>query len=308
MEITTQHPLVSIAVIAYNSAEYILETLESIKAQTYDNIELVVSDDCSTDGTVELCRKWIDDHLSRFAAVHLLESPTNTGQSGNYNRAFDACTGEWIKEIDGDDKLLPNCVSDFIEYTQKFAEAKYVFGKMIPFGSEVTCNDFYNEAYAFFGLSPEEQLHELIYKGNSVPSPTSFYNRAYIIQKGFRNDERIPLLEDYPKWIKLLQLGVRFCFMDKEVVAYRVNSGISTQRRPSEAFHRSQLLCDMYYRWPEWINNDEKDGMNRIVESQMKVYRQLLQSDAEVQRLQNTKAYRLGKIILKPFSVFKKQK
>ena len=69
MEITTPHPLVSVAVIAYNSAEYILETLESIKAQTYDKIELIVSDDCSLDGTVEICHKWIDANKSRFVDI-----------------------------------------------------------------------------------------------------------------------------------------------------------------------------------------------------------------------------------------------
>lgn len=49
-------PLVSIVVITYNSSEYVLETLESAKAQTYTNIELIVSDDCSTDETVSICK------------------------------------------------------------------------------------------------------------------------------------------------------------------------------------------------------------------------------------------------------------
>jgi alpha-1,3-rhamnosyltransferase len=48
--------LVSIVIITYNSAKYVLETLESVKAQTYEKIELVISDDCSTDDTVEVCR------------------------------------------------------------------------------------------------------------------------------------------------------------------------------------------------------------------------------------------------------------
>ena len=49
------NPLVSINVITYNSSKFVLETLESAKAQTYQNIELIVSDDCSTDNTVEIC-------------------------------------------------------------------------------------------------------------------------------------------------------------------------------------------------------------------------------------------------------------
>ena len=58
MSLPPECPLVSIVVITYNSAEYVLETLESAKAQTYQNIELIVSDDCSADNTVETCSRW----------------------------------------------------------------------------------------------------------------------------------------------------------------------------------------------------------------------------------------------------------
>ena len=60
------NPLVSIIVITYNSSKYVLETLESAKAQTYQNIELIVTDDCSNDNTVEICRKWIEENKERF--------------------------------------------------------------------------------------------------------------------------------------------------------------------------------------------------------------------------------------------------
>ena len=52
-------PLVSVVVITYNSAKFVIETLESVKSQTYKNIELIISDDCSTDDTVERCRLWL---------------------------------------------------------------------------------------------------------------------------------------------------------------------------------------------------------------------------------------------------------
>lgn len=54
-----KNPLVSVIVITYNSSKYVLETLNSVAAQTYDNIELIISDDCSVDNTVEICRNWL---------------------------------------------------------------------------------------------------------------------------------------------------------------------------------------------------------------------------------------------------------
>ena len=67
-----ENPLVSIIVITYNSAKYVLETLESARYQTYQNIELIVSDDCSVDNTVEICNNWIKKNSNRFARVELI--------------------------------------------------------------------------------------------------------------------------------------------------------------------------------------------------------------------------------------------
>ena len=74
-----QNPLVSIVVITYNSSEYVCETLESAKAQSYQNIELIVSDDASTDNTVPIVTKWIRENKSRFVCVEIVTSPSNTG-------------------------------------------------------------------------------------------------------------------------------------------------------------------------------------------------------------------------------------
>ena len=61
-----KEPLVSIIVITYNSSKYVLETLESAKAQTYENIELIISDDGSTDDTIKICKNWLEKNQDRF--------------------------------------------------------------------------------------------------------------------------------------------------------------------------------------------------------------------------------------------------
>lgn len=297
-----QQPLVSVPIIVYNSSKTIVETLESIYNQTYPNIELIISDDCSTDNTIYLCKEWINNRRDRFVNTEILTVEKNTGTSANVNRAEKRCMGEWIKNISGDDKLLPNCITDFIEYAQGHPEAKYIFGKMTFFDGDESIYDELRCDYNFFKLPIEEQLHKLIYEGNCIQAPTSFYNREYINQLKFRHDERIPLIEDYPKWIRLLQLGVRFYFVDKDVVAYRVGNGVSTQRVPSLRYYRSQVLCDLYYRYPIMLENNKEDGINRIADDFCEQYKNRL----EVNRLKHTKAYRIGKAILKPYNLLKR--
>ena len=103
-----KNPLVSICIVTYNSAEFIVETLESAKAQTYENIELILSDDCSKDNTVEICRQWIEENSTRFTNCEIVTTPINTGVAANLNRAIAKAKGEWIKSIAGEKKLLIN--------------------------------------------------------------------------------------------------------------------------------------------------------------------------------------------------------
>ena len=124
-------PLVSIIVITYNSAKYVVETLESAKAQTYRDIELIISDDCSSDDTVEICKNWMTDNLERFVRTELITFDHNTGISSNCNRGLTAAKGEWVKFIAGDDVLLDKCIGLNINYVKKHSEIEVLHSDVI---------------------------------------------------------------------------------------------------------------------------------------------------------------------------------
>ena len=121
------HPLVSVFVVTYNAGEYICETLDSIKSQTYDNIELIVSDDHSSDNTVSIVNEWVEKNKERFFRTEIMTVDHNTGVSANYNRAVRACRGEWVKNVDGDDLLTDDCIQLNINYVNEHQETKLVF-------------------------------------------------------------------------------------------------------------------------------------------------------------------------------------
>lgn len=249
-------PLVSIAVITYNSSKFIFETLESIKAQTYQNIELIISDDCSIDDTVAICKNWVAENHDRFVRVEIVESPVNTGVSANMNRAEDACRGEWVKPIAGDDLLLSECVESYMRYVTDHPKAKVLFGCIRAFGASDDVNERFNKTvfdYDYLNRPRQEQLSRLLFRGNYIPAASFFFNLPYLRDLGIRNDERIPLLEDYPKWINMLQRGVVFNFIDKDVVMYRISDdSLSTASKPSLAFRKSNALFYRYYQfWPQ---------------------------------------------------------
>ena len=301
-------PLVSVPVITYNSAKTVIETLESVKAQTYPNIELIISDDCSTDNTVELCCEWIEKNNARFARTELITVEKNTGVSANNNRVEAACLGEWVKGIAGDDIMLPNCIQDCMDYVNTHPDTVYLFGRQDAFGADAEYCEKINKNfdYSFFSLSKEEQLHYLIFKGNCVPATTVFYNRKKAKEIGITNDERIPLLEDWPKWINLLRAGVKLHFVDKVLVKYRIG-GISTNTNSmylSRNYYKNTRMFCFLYQYPEWYRMNKDEAIERVVKEEMEIYQWLLDSEKQLVQIQQSKAYRFGKILLKPFKWF----
>ena len=223
-------PLVSIIVITYNSAEYVLETLESTKAQTYQNIELIVSDDCSTDNTVEICRKWIEKNKERFVRTKLITVPENTGIPANCNRGVKDAQGEWVKLIAGDDVLIKSCIQDNVNFISANHEIYILFsGGSIyseSFKPENYISDFPSKEkvdYIFSNLSTAANQFKELQNNNFVEAPTAFIRKEVYKIVGFY-DEKYKLIEDYPLWLRLTKLGMKIFYMDTLTVLHRIHT------------------------------------------------------------------------------------
>jgi len=129
-EMVHNKPLISVIISAFNSSPFIEETLDSVRNQTWAGLELIVSDDCSNDNTVDICRNWIRDHKSRFVRTELITSDQNTGVAGNANRGIRAAQGEWIKFLGADDTLKPTCIEDNMTWIESHPETGVLFSKI----------------------------------------------------------------------------------------------------------------------------------------------------------------------------------
>ena len=295
-------PLVSVAVITYNSSKYVLETLESIKTQTYQNIELIVSDDCSTDNTIQICKEWIEKNKARFVRIQIVTIEKNTGVSANCNRAEDACQGEWVKIIAGDDLLLSNCITDFVEYVYNEQDVSCVFGRIEIFNNRnkvIECGVWPD--YSIFNLNTSQDQYEyLLNKGNGIPAASCFYNRRRMLDLGIRYDERIPFIEDRPRWLQLLKKDVLLHFVDKTVVRYRTShkDSLSSGQFHNEKFYSSGRLVYFYYYFPEKYKEDSDSCIRDIVRYETHIYMNYIS-------VLNSTAFRLGSFLLKPLYVLK---
>ena len=110
-------PLVSVCIPTYNNAQTITKTIESILHQSYQQIELIVVDDASTDDTVEKVQAICDERL------HFYENKTNLGMSGNWNRCLSLCKGEYIRLLCADDLIHKRLIEREVELFAKYPEA-----------------------------------------------------------------------------------------------------------------------------------------------------------------------------------------
>lgn len=232
--------LVSVIVITYNSSNYILETLESIKAQTYQNIELIISDDGSKDETIGICEKWITENKNRFANTHIITVEKNTGIPANCNRGIRASKGEWIKLIAGDDLLLNNCIEVFCENTGtgkvlvgsyqlfSYKSGQKILGEIRPSKPELR----------LFDLEADEQYKKLLTENFNF-APATFIKKEVFQEYGLFL-EQYTLIEDLPYWLHITKKGQKIAYIDEVVVEYRtMHESISMT---VDSFYRTNFM------------------------------------------------------------------
>lgn len=224
-------PLVSVCVIAYNSSKTILETLDSIKLQTYQFVELLIGDDCSSDDTMKCCRNWLEQHADRFVNVRYIRSEKNRGIAANCNQVWKIAQGEWIKSIAGDDLLLPHCLEESVRFAQNH-QANILFSSIRAFKSNSKKEkNFLFELptiaeKAFFSLSAKQQYEDLLVDNLGPTAPSALINAHFLRSVGYANED-YPFLEDYPLWLEATKLGEKLYFMDRVTVLYRFEDSIT---------------------------------------------------------------------------------
>lgn len=238
-------PLVSVVVITYNSSSTVLETLESIKKQTYENIELIISDDCSTDNTQSVVTHWLENNTSLFKRTVFTSTLKNGGPAVNCNNGIKESNGEWFKLIAADDLLLPNCIMQNVEYVKKHINTQILISKMLCFrGCEDVVLSQNDVNLNFWKLTRKQQYHMMLLD-NWITAPSQFIRKdVWERLNGF--DESIPFIEDYPFWIKAYQSGINFDFLDEPTVRYRIHNSLSRSIIPSVEIQNSRKSLVKY--------------------------------------------------------------
>ena len=197
-------PAISIVIPAYNHEQFVRETLASVLNQSFADFEIVITDDGSTDGTVEAIREFSDPRID------LLALKKNNGAAAALNSSIRRSRGEFICYLSSDDKFLPGKLEQQIDFLRKNHSLAAIFGMPnfidehgLPLAEE---NQFNGQVFrAPFNerlLSRDDWLRRFFFFGNCLCHPTMMIRRSVYDEIGLY-DPRLANLPDFDMWVRL---------------------------------------------------------------------------------------------------------
>jgi glycosyltransferase involved in cell wall biosynthesis len=244
---TETRPLVSVIMPTFNAAPFIAETIESVLAQTYEPIELVVVDDASEDETPEIVEEYARRHSDR---IRFRRGTERLGPCRRRNDALDLADGPLIAWLDHDDLWAPEKTAKEVEVLQARPEVGLVYSGFEAFDSDarevVPWRDRESEAEG-------DVLVPLFVRGCFIASPTTLFRREVLTRRNMRLRETdFSFGDDYYLWLAL-SLDWKVAKIDEVLAYYRRHGGNESQRLAETNFHlrRIALLREFLYEFPE---------------------------------------------------------
>lgn len=195
-------PLVSIYSCTYNSEKHIRETIESVVAQTYDNKEFIIVDDCSTDSTPEI----LLDYAKRYNWIKVIILTENLHCVNASNIAYRNCKGVYIGGIAHDDMWMPEKLEKQVKFLEENKEYAVCFSHceiVDSQGNDVTQNTFFGPLFNQENKTQKQWINALI-RNNQFCCASALIRRECL---GLGNFYKYGLLmlQDYEMWLRVIK-------------------------------------------------------------------------------------------------------
>lgn len=210
---------------SYNTGKYIAETIESVLVQTYKDWELIIVDDCSTDDTDEVVKKYLSDKR-----IEYLKNSHNSGAAVSRNRALREAKGKWIAFLDSDDLWMPEKLEKQIDFMEKndyhFSYTNYeeIDEKSVPNGRFVT--------------GPKHITKQGMYNYCWPGCLTVMFDKGIV---GLIQIADIKKNNDYAMWLKVCQKADCY-LLNKCLAKYRKS------RKGSVSTHSIKTMIGWHYK------------------------------------------------------------
>jgi glycosyltransferase involved in cell wall biosynthesis len=215
LEIVAEHgrhedSAVTVAVSLYNYRDYVLTCLESAKAQTINDLDLIVVDDCSSDGGKDVVARWLKENNERFGRCTLVRHVENRGLAAARNTAFTRAGTQYVFVCDADNILYPRCL-------QQLASALDTTGASFA----------YCQLEKFGAMSGLENIHSWnaasLRTGNRIDGMVLLRRSVWDAVGGYSYDMPVMGWEDFDLWFKIARMKGWGVQVPEILARYRVH-------------------------------------------------------------------------------------
>jgi glycosyltransferase involved in cell wall biosynthesis len=211
-------PLVSIAAINFNCAGFVLETLESIRSQTYPNIELVVVDDCSTDDSVAVIDSWLKTYKGQY---NFIKHEKNKGVCAACNSGLNNATGKYFSIIATDDLIVTDKIATqvtLLENSDDRIACVYTDAYLINERGQ-PLPELFIDSHKSFAERPSGNIYDILLQGNFIPGMTFLFKKQVFADLGGYDEELE--YEDFDMWLRVAR-KYQIIFSDFVSCKYRI--------------------------------------------------------------------------------------
>src|SRR5690242_15019350 len=229
-------PLVTVVTPSYNMAAFLGEAIESVLAQDYPHLELIVMDGGSTDGTAELLKAY-------SARLRYVIGP-DAGPADAIHRGFLQASGTILAWLNADDRLLPGAVRRAAEYLSAHPETDVVYGEA----------NWIDEHGATIGRYPTVPFDaKWLARDCFICQPAAFLRASSYLRCGL--DPNVKCSFDYDLWIRMAKLGFRFDAIPQYLAASRMHAGAKSFYEREQVFRESIDLLKRHYGYVpfQWV-------------------------------------------------------
>ena len=236
-------PLVSVICVSYNHESFVIEALESVKGQTYSNIEIIIVDDGSRDRSVELIEKWSQENRE----VQFLNLKSNHGYCLAFNQALKLAKGEFIIDFATDDLMTLNKIEEQVSFFSTLSEDYGVVftdaGYINKDGKHLRDHFSYLLKMGLINEIPEGDVYTKVLSTYFIPSPTMMVKS--IVYKTLNGYDENLVYEDFDFWVRSSRI-FKYGYLPRNLMKIRRNINSMSSgwyKQGDRQLHSTYLVC-----------------------------------------------------------------
>ncbi len=239
--------LVSVIMSNYNTPEDFLRcSIESILNQTYDYLEFIIVDDCSTDNSVDVINSYNDSRIK------FIKNSSNLGITKSLNIALNEAHGQFVARMDADDYALPDRILCQVNYLKNNPNT-IVCGSWIEFFGDDSNNK--KLLKKMLPCMEEMQICLLFDNSTNIVHPSAMFNHELMFKNNIFYNEKYKYAQDYRMWVDCCRVGECYIY-PKVLLKYRIHSGaVSDSKKREQNFCRESIMLEQL----SWLDLDKPD-------------------------------------------------